>query len=59
MSRRKPKTKRFFKRYGKRVRSDLQQMSNEAVLRASEAREAGAKPAAAPKKASASKAAGA
>ncbi|MHB8419944.1 MAG: hypothetical protein ACYDCL_17860 [Myxococcales bacterium] len=48
MSRRKPKTKRFNKRYGKRVRTDLQQQRNEAVLRASEAEEA-AKQKSAPK----------
>ncbi|HUB08092.1 MAG TPA: hypothetical protein VMB50_13875 [Myxococcales bacterium] len=43
MSRRKPKTKLFNKRYGKRVRTDLQQQRNEAVLKASEAEEAAKK----------------
>jgi hypothetical protein len=44
VSRRKPHTKRFNQRYGKRIRADLQQQRNNAVLRAGEA-----KPAAKPK----------
>jgi hypothetical protein len=43
MSRRKPHTKRFNQRYGSRIRTDLQQKKNEAVLRAAAA-EDGAKP---------------
>jgi hypothetical protein len=37
MARRKLNTKRFNQRYGKRIRSDLQQQHNEAVLRAAPA----------------------
>jgi hypothetical protein len=40
MSRRKPHTKRFNQRYGKRIRADKQQQANEAVLRASPAAQA-------------------
>ncbi len=49
MSRRKPKTRRFNKRYGTRVRTDLQQKRNNEVLRAGRA-----KPAAKPKESKAS-----
>lgn len=44
MSRRKPNTKRFNKRYGKRVRTNLQQKANNAVLKATGTTKPAAKP---------------
>lgn len=49
MSRRKPNTRRFNKRYGNKVRTDLQQKHNNLALRAPDD-----KPGAKPKKAQAS-----